>query len=421
MDQEATRTPRARGAVTSRPSVGTLALGALVAGLALGAIPSLHETARTLEPVGTLWVNALRMTVIPLIVSLLIVGVVSAASSKDVGTLGLKAFGLFLLLLAVAGAFTAIIAPFAFRFLPVDPVASATLRAGAHLQPTSADVSFTGWALSLIPANPVKAVADGAMLPILVFTLAFAFALAKLEPNVKQAPLKVFESISQAMLVIVKWVLALAPVGVFALAFALGSKLGSDTAAKALGYYVGLVIVLHVVTGAGVYAFAVLGGGVPLSRFARAVFPAQVVAFTTRSSLAALPAMVEGGRDQLKLPADITGFVIPFAVSAFKLTSPIYWTLGAMVVGRIYGIELAPTQLLTIALASILLNAATPGIPSGGLLIQAPLYAQVGLPVEALGILIAIDTIPDMFKTTLNVTADMGVAVVLGRRSGRAG
>lgn len=395
-----------------RVSSGTLALGALVVGLSLGAIPRLQSVALQLEPIGTLWVSAMRMTVVPLIVSLLVVGVVSAASAAQVGKLGVKAFGMFVAMLTAAGAFTALIAPWAFDFLPVDAAASAELRASARLEPTSADLTFTGWVLSLVPTNPVKAVADGAMLPTLVFTLAFAFALTRLEPDVKAAPLKVFEGVSKAMLVMVRWVLAAAPVGVFALAFALAVRVGSTSAVRALGYYVGLVIVLHVITGALLYLLAVTAGRVRLETFARAVFPAQVVAFTTRSSLASLPALVEGGRE-LKLPADVTGFVLPLAVAAFKLTSPIYWTLGAMCVARIYGIELAPTALATIALSSILLNAATPGIPSGGLLIQAPLYAQVGLPVEALGILIAIDTIPDMFKTALNVTADMVVAVIL--------
>lgn len=401
------------------PSAGTITLVSLVVGLALGSIEGLHDTALDLEPIGTLWVNAMRMTVIPLIVSLLVVGVVSATNTLQVGKLGAQAFGMFFAMLAIAGAFTVLIGPFAFAGLPVDEAAAATLRASARIEPTTADLSFTTWLLSLVPVNPVKAAADGAMLPILVFTLAFAFALARLEPEVKAAPLKVFESVSKAMLVMVRWVLAAAPVGVFALAFALGAKVGSTEAGAALGYYVGLVIVLHIITGAGLYGLVAVATPVPVRLFARAVFPSQVVAFTTRSSLASLPALVDGSR-VLKLPADVTGFVLPLAVASFKLTSPIYWTLGAMVVGKIYGIEIPPIKLAEIALMAVLLNPVTPGIPSGGLLIQAPVYVSAGLPVEALGILIAIDTIPDMFKTALNVTADMCVAVILGTRGAAA-
>lgn len=397
------------------PSPTASVLWCLVLGLGAGALGPLRGLAAALEPIGTLWVNAIRMTVIPLVVSLLIVGVASAASARQVGRLGGSAFILFLTLLALAAGFTALVAPWAFTPLSLDPAGTAALRASAHLERTAPAVTLTGWLLSLIPTNPVQAAADGALLPLIVFTLAFAFALTGLAPEVRDVPLGFFESVTKAMLVMVRWVLALAPLGVFALALALGARVGSAAAGAALGYYVGMVIVLHVVTGGGLYLLAVVAGRVPLVRFARAVFPAQAVGFTSRSSLAALPALVEGARDQLRLPAEVTGFVLPLAVSVFKLTSPIYWTLGAIFVGRLYGIELAPSQLAYIGAAAIALNAATPGIPSGGLLIQAPVYAAVGLPVEGLGILIAIDTVPDMFKTAFNVTADMAVAAVLGR------
>jgi Na+/H+-dicarboxylate symporter len=154
---------------------------------------------------------------------------------------------------------------------------------------------------------------------------------------------------------------------------------------------------------------------VPLRLFARGVAPAQAVAFSSRSSYASLPALIEGAERTLRLPPEITGFVLPLAVAVFRLTSPIYWTLGALLIAQLYGIEMGPAQVGTVAAASVLLNAATPGIPSGGLLIQAPVYLAVGLPVEGIGLLIAIDAVPDMFKTAFNVTADMAVAVILAR------
>ncbi|MBI4421933.1 MAG: cation:dicarboxylase symporter family transporter, partial [Gemmatimonadetes bacterium] len=181
-------------------------------------------------------------------------------------------------------------------------------------------------------------------------------------------------------------------------------------------YFVAILVLLFLVTGMGLYALAVTAGRSPLSQFARAVCPAQAVAFPSRSSAAALPLMVEAARDQLRLRPDVAGFVIPLAVSVFKPTSPISWTLGALFVGKLYGIDLTATQLMSVGAASIALNAATPPIPSGGLLIQAPVFASIGLPVEGLGILIAIDAIPDMFKTVFNVTADMAVAAVLSGR-----
>jgi proton glutamate symport protein len=355
------------------------------------------------------------MTVIPLVVALLVTGI-AAASAKRVGRMGAQSIGLFLFLLACAALFTAIVAPFAFRPLALDPASTAALRANAHLQaPNAADLSWTNWLISLIPVNPIKAAADGALLPLIVFTVVFSLALTKLDPNTRAPIVRLFQTLADALIIVVRWVLVLTPLGVFALAFVVSARVGSANLGAALGYYVALGVVLMLVFGVGLYLFAAVGGRVPLSLFARAVFPAQVVAFTSRSSLTALPALIEGARDVLRLPAEVTGFVLPFAISVFKVTSPIYWTLGALFVGRLYGIDLAPSQLATIAAASIALNASTPGIPSGGLLIQAPIYSAIGLPVEGIGILIAIDAIPDMFKSAFIVASDMAVATVVAR------
>jgi Na+/H+-dicarboxylate symporter len=367
-----------------------------------------------IEPIGTLWVNAIRMTVIPLVAALLITGITSA-SAQRVGRMGAQSIGLFLFLLACAALFTAIVAPFAFRPLSLDPASTAALRANAHQTPNPADLSWTNWLISLIPVNPIKAAADSALLPLIVFTVIFSLALTRLDAATRAPIVRLFQTLADALIIVVRWVLVLTPLGVFALAFVVSARVGSGNLGAALGYYVALGVVLMLVFGVGLYLFAALGGRVPLRTFARAVFPAQVVAFTSRSSLTALPALIEGARDVLRLPVEVTGFVLPFAISVFKVTSPIYWTLGALFVGKLYGIDLAPSQLATIAAASIALNASTPGIPSGGLLIQAPVYAAIGLPVEGIGILIAIDAIPDMFKSAFIVASDMAVAVVVAR------
>jgi Na+/H+-dicarboxylate symporter len=396
-------------------SQATRVFVALVLGVVLGAIAALRGLVPFIEPIGTLWINAVRMTVIPLVVALLVTGVTSA-SAKRVGRMGAQSVGLFFVLLALASLFTAVVAPFAFRPLTIDPASSAALRASAHIQtPNPADLSFTGWLVSLIPVNPIKAAADGQLLPVIVFTVMFSLALSKLQPVTARPIVRLFATLAEALVIVVRWVLALAPFGVFALSFALSAKTGSSDMGKALGYFIGLAVVLLLVAGLGLYIFASVLGGVRIGTFARAAFPAQVVGFTSRSSLAALPAMIEGSRDVLKLPQEVIGFVLPFAVSVFKATSPIFWTLGALFVGKLYGIELSAAQLATIGATSIALNASTPPIPSGGLLIEAPLFAAVGLPVEGIGILIAIDAIPDAMKSAFNVAADMAVATVVAR------
>ena len=280
--------------------------------------------------------------------------------------------------------------------------------------------SFRDWLVSVVPTNPIGAAAEGALLPLIVFVIAFGFALTRLDAPEREHVVMFFRAINQAMFVIARWVLAMAPVGVFALAFVLGNQLGAG-AVGALGFYLIVQVGLHLAVMIGVYALAVVMGGVRLRRFAAASAPAQFVALSTRSSFAALPAMIEGATHRLHLPADVTGFVLPLGVSIFRLTSPINWTVGALFIARLYGIELGAAQIATVAVASVALNATRPGIPSGGLLVQAPVYAAVGLPVEGIGILIAVDLIPDLFKTTLNVTADMAAVTIIGRNAGRDG
>ncbi len=371
---------------------------------------------RILEPIGTLWVNAIRMIVVPLVVALLVVGIATASDTRRIGRLGLRAVATFYSLLAAVAILIALVAPPLFAGLQLDPTRVAALRATvARGDVLTAQVpSFRDWLVSLVPTNPIGAAADGALLPLIVFVVAFGFALTRLEVREREHIVTFFRAVSQAMFVIVRWVLAMAPAGVFALAFVLGNQLGT-AAVGALGFYLMVQVGLHVAVMIGVYALAVVMGGVHLRRFAAASAPAQFVAVSTRSSFAALPAMIEGATHRLSLPADVTGFVLPLGVSIFRLTSPINWTVGALFIARLYGIELGAAQIATVAVASIALNATAPGIPSGGLLVQAPVYAAVGLPVEGIGILIAIDLIPDLFKTTLNVTADMAAVTIIGQ------
>jgi Na+/H+-dicarboxylate symporter len=148
-----------------------------------------------------------------------------------------------------------------------------------------------------------------------------------------------FRAMADTMLIVVRWILALAWLGIFALAVVLGQKLGAE-ALGAIGFYLAVNIGLHIVGIVLVYVVVLLSRRVPVTLFARAVLPAQVVGFGTRSSLASLPAMVKGASDVLRLPAASTGVVLPLAVSVFKLTSAIYWIVSALFVSSLYGIDL---------------------------------------------------------------------------------
>ncbi len=398
-------------------------LVALVLGLAAGLIvlahptPALLKVVSVVEPIGSLWINAIRMTVVPLVVSLLITGVASCSNMRVVRGIGWRALASFLGLLVLFAAAGLLIVPPLFAWFRLDPATIATLRgdAGGGVATTTPNIpGFGEWVVSVVPTNPVKAASDGAMLPLVVFALAFALALLRVTEDRREAVLMFFHGVGDAMLVIVRAIIELAPIGVFALMLPVASRTGI-AAAGALGYYVAVTTIVQVLLILLLYPVAALVGRAPLLRFAQAVFPAQAVAFSSSSSLASLPTLIDSSERKLRLPPSVSGVVLPLAVSTFKLATPASWLVAAMFLAHLYGVPLAPTQLLVISLTGILTSFSVPGVPHGWLLVISPLVVTMGIPAEGIGLLIAVDAIPDIFMTTLNVTGDMVAAALVSR------
>jgi Na+/H+-dicarboxylate symporter len=393
----------------------------LVAGLAIGVVISatssggLRAFATAIEPIGTVWVNAIRMTVIPLVVSLLIATIAEEKDFRAVGRLGGRAVALYAVILSTVALLTFLAAPPLFSVMTIDATSAASLRgASSAAGTTPALPSFTNWLVGLVPANPVKAAVDGAMLPMIIFAVAFAAALARIEPERRAAATGIFRGIADAMLVSVGWVLAVAPVGVFCLSVALAVRVGVGVAG-AVAYYLVLHSGFLAASGVALYAVVRIFSNVPLSRFARALLPAQLVAISTRSSVAALPAMIDGATRVLHLPLQVSGFALPFGVSVFRLNQAVTWIVSALFVAKLYDVPLTTAQLAFLGACSVPMSFSIPGIPSGGLFIIAPFFVSVGLPIEGMGILLALDAIPDVFKTLLNVTSQMATTVLLAR------
>jgi Na+/H+-dicarboxylate symporter len=392
----------------------------MVLGIVLGLVilahpaPALLKIVSWVEPVGTLWVNAIRMTVIPLVVSLLITGVASCSDLHMIRRIGGRALASFLGLLVLVAAASLLIVPPLFAWFHINPATTASLRGNTGSSTVAAIPSFAEWLVGVVPTNPVKAASDGAMLPLVVFSLAFALALLKITAERRDAIVRFFQGLGDAMLVIVRVIIELAPIGVFALMLPVASRTGL-AAAGALGYYVGVTAVAQLLIILLLYPVASFIGRIPLLRFARALFPAQAVAVSSASSLASLPALLEGSDQMLYLPKSITGMVLPLAVSTFKIATPTIWLVAAIFLGHLYGVQLGFGQLLAISVTSILTSFSLPGVPHGWLLVITPLVATMGIPAEGIGLLIAVDAIPDIVATALNVTGDMAAAALVSR------
>jgi Na+/H+-dicarboxylate symporter len=397
---------------------------ALAAGLIVGVVvailgrPALFAAVSVVEPIGTLWVNGIRMTVIPLVVSLLIAGIGSGSPSQ-VGRVGGRAAVWFVLLVAGCSVFTAVAAPSLMALAPIDSDAFVALSESTP--PTGVELPpFRDWIVGLLPSNPVAAAAHGAMLPLIVFSVIFALAVTRLGREHRATLVGFFTAVSRAMLVIVEWLLIVAPVGVFFLVLPLAARTGMDLVG-AMGFFVLIACGLITIALIALYPVASWFGGVSMLQFARACAKPQAVGFSTRSSLASLPAMLEAAEKDLGLEPRVSGIVLPAATAIFKYASPVARITGTIFVARLFGVDLGAVEIAVIAIAIGALSFYSPGVPSGGLFVMTPVYIALGLPVEGIGLLIALDLIPDMFITTANVTADMTVAVVLGRPDQQSG
>ncbi|HEV8434918.1 MAG TPA: dicarboxylate/amino acid:cation symporter [Thermoanaerobaculia bacterium] len=398
---------------------------AIVLGLAIAGSgsASLAGIADSIAPVGALWVNAIRMTVIPLVVALLIVGVASAKDIKSIGRIGGRSLLVFVMLLS---GMAIVMIPLAYLASSAFPprTGASVLPAGAieaarELSSGGQTQTFAAWVTSLLPPNPVAAAASGAMMPLVLFTLLLALAIASSAEASRETLLAFFRALSDAMLKLVHWIILAAPIGVFALVLPLAVHAGTALAG-AIGVYVVGYSIACIVGTLLLYPAVAIAGGIPIRTFARAALPPQLIAFSSSSSIAALPSLVESAETTLALPDRVTGFVLPLAVSTFKVAAPVSWSVGALFIGWFYGVPLHATALATIAFAAVFLSFAVPGIPRGAFIMLTPLFLAVGLPAEGIGILIAVDALPDVFATVLNATGYLAAtAIVADSRASR--
>lgn len=407
-----------------KASPARILLGLLLGGL-LGYVcmkshsPLLAKLPAVVAPLGTLFISAIRVCVIPLVTSSLIVGCAASGEAGRVGRLAGRSLAIILTYLVVAATFAGCIAFPLFHYLHTLTQAVAPVTSGTGTPPVQ-PMGFAAWVTDLIPANIFKAAADGALLPLIVFSIAFGVVLARIPAEQKDSLIRWFEAVREVFTRLINAVLQAAPFGVFCLAVALPSAAGLGGAGALLGYIAVLSLVSGAFTVVVVYPSVALFADVPFRAFLRAAAPVQTLAFTSRSSLAALPVAYQAAREGLDIPDEVSNFFFPFAASIFRVGGCMAQMVGICFLASFYGVPLSWTQLAGIAVSAVAVSLTVPGIPGGAIIVMTPILASVGIPLGGMAMLLAVDTVPDMFRTMANVSGWLSAGAILSSRSDQA-
>jgi len=388
-------------------------VGGLVAGIAAGRLGAPSLAGELAALVGGLWLRALQMTIIPLVAALLVLGLVQMIRAARVGQVARRLITILIAAQLAGGAFTTLVMPMLLRAWPV-PVGAESFLAQGRAE-VGAVPEVLDFLASLVSPNIIAAAAETAMLPLTLFFVMLAVALTRLPSEQGERLVGLFHALGNAMLLIIGWVLAAAPVGVFALAYGVGVESGGGAFA-ALGHYVVTVSLMGSFVLVLAYVIAVLGGRVPLARFARAMLPAQAVALSTQSSLASLPAMLASAA-RLGLSPATAEFVLPLEVVVFRATSAAMNLAVVYYIAALAGIEVPLAIGLAGILVASLISLSAVSLPGSISFVVSigPIAHAMGVPVEPLALLVAVEMLPDLMRTLGNVTMNVAVASTVDR------
>ncbi len=402
-------------------------LGALVAGIAVGIalgasrIPSLGPITDGAEAVGTLWLNGLRMTIVPLIVALLITGITRTAEAARAGRLSAMALGSITAIMALSATVGMLATPLLLRLAPLPDAARGAMRdALGSSAPVPPPPPFLDMIRGLVPTNVIDSAAKTDILPLLIFTLVFAFATSRLAPDPRQRITGLFEAIADALVIAVGWVLKLAPIGVFALALVVGARSGTGV----IGTLVHYVLIVSAVGGIMLliaYPVAVFGGGLRLGAFARAMLPVQALALSTQSSLACLPIMLAKS-EELGVPEPRAALVLPMAVALLRATGPAMNVAVALYIAHLFDVPVSAGHAMIGIGVATLASLGSISLPGSITFFAniAPICLALGIPIEPLALFVAIETLPDLMRTTGNVTMDVALTASVSNHAGES-
>ena len=405
------------------------ALGALILGLALGAFSGglaagVREGALGVAGfVGTLWLNALKMTVIPLVVTLLVTGIAKGTEAAQGGRITGRSVVWIVIVCTGSAIFGALMLVLLTRLFPLARATAQGLQsaiAGVEQKSSASLPGIAEFFKGVIPDNVVAAAANGDVLPLVVFAVLFALALTQIPAPARRTVAALFEAIADTLLVIIGWVLFVAPLGVLALAFTVGSAAGGSAFAG-LGHYVVIISTIGVLVTLAGYPLAVIAGRIPLGQFARGMIAPQTVAISTRSSLASLPAMLAGART-MGLREQVSDVALPICVALFRGTGPAMNVAVAFYIAHSLGLEPTLGQMIAATAVGAVMSYGAVSLPGEVTFISsiAPIAMALGVPIAPLALFVAVEMIPDIFRTVGNVTLDVAVTAAVDRSSGDA-
>ena len=376
----------------------------ILAGILLQGSPDVANA--WIKPFGTLFLNLIKMIIVPLVLASLVVGTCGLGDVKKLGRIGGKTMAYYLLTTAFAVILGLILA----NIFSVG--AGYVLPADVKAAEPSKIPSFVDTLLNIIPTNPIKAAADGNMLQIIAFALILGSGIVVLGDKGKPV-FDFFDSLAEISYKITGGIMILAPYAVFALITPVVASNGPKVLLPLLSViiivYVGCALHAALVYSGTLMAFAKFS---PM-KFFKGIFPAQAIAFTTCSSSATLPVNMQCTEENLGVPKSISSFVLPLGATINMDGTALYQGICALFIANVYGLELTMAQQFTIVLTATLASIGTAGVPGAGLIMLTMVLQTVGLPLEGLALVAGIDRILDMARTTINITGDSACAVII--------
>lgn len=416
------------------PLYGKILIGIAI-GILLGIISIFTNTRGFIidyvKPFGTIFLNLLKLIAIPLIFTSLVSGIAGLSNIKKFSKLGVQTFVLYIITAVVAISIGLVLVNLIRPgdYFSQDKRSELMATYGQSISADEENTQKLGhrsplqFLVDMVPENIVKAASNNtSMLQVIVFAVLFGLALISIQEKYSEPVKKFILGLNEVILKIVDFIMLVAPIGVLALmAGLIVDFVGEDVAEGmqlfiSLGLYfltvlAGLFIIILIFYPSLVKIFS----KVPFKQFYKAIFPAQLVAFSTSSSAATLPVTMEQVEKELGIDREITSFVLPLGVTINMDGTSLYQAVASVFIAQVMGIDLSLSQMLTILIMAVMASIGSAGVPGAGMVMLIIVLNSVGIPLEGLALILAVDRPLDMFRTVVNVTGDAMIATLLGK------